>query len=153
MPMDRNGMPVLERTTHDGRGVPGQMLVDHEECGWYSMARQCIKELRSGIRIRTVVEGEIDRWCRRPRHPPYRVIGHIEKKRKRGHVCEHDHSDHRNEDEHCLSFLWLWCSFCPRSIRQVFAEQALLSAGYLPSRLWHGLIHALFKVANTWRIS
>src|SRR5678815_2627686 len=80
MPMYRNGMPVLERTAHDGRRVPGQMLVDHEECGWYSMARQCIKELRSGIRIRTVVEGEIDRWCRRPRHPPYRVIGHIEKK-------------------------------------------------------------------------
>ena len=72
---------------------------------------QDIEKCGRGLRIRSVVKRQIDRRRRCPRHSPYRVIGHVQKKRERRHVREDDHTDHGDEGEHALSFLWMGCSF------------------------------------------
>ena len=67
---------------------------------------QDIEQVRRRRRIRTVVVGQIHRWCTRARHLPHgSIAGHpVDDERRRPHMCERGHRHgYRQKYDHVIT--------------------------------------------------
>jgi hypothetical protein len=97
-----DGVTLVRHAPHDGRRVVSDVLVDQEKSGPRPRVPQRVQQRRRPVRVRAIVEGQINRRgrARRHIHVPQRLRGPegLEQKRERRDVGEAEQSEDGDED-------------------------------------------------------